>query len=59
MALDGDGFPDACDRCADGDDATDTDGDLVADACDLCPMDAHDDSDLDGVCVHGRSLTVV
>jgi len=42
-----DGYGDACDVCAGGDDRDDTDGDGVPDACDLCPFGA-DDEDVDG-----------
>ncbi|WAS96759.1 hypothetical protein [Nannocystis punicea] len=47
---DGDGVPDACDVCLEGDDTVDGDGDGLADACDPCPSDASNDSDMDGVC---------
>lgn len=47
---DSDGFPDACDVCAEGDDGIDTDGDAVPDACDICAAgDDALDADTDGV----------
>ena len=44
---DGDGVGDACDVCADHDDATDADGDGVPDGCDAC-ADHDDATDADG-----------
>ncbi|MCB9682147.1 MAG: FG-GAP repeat protein, partial [Alphaproteobacteria bacterium] len=44
---DGDGVPDRCDTCPDGDDFADADVDGVADACDACPG-ALDSLDADG-----------
>ena len=49
---DGDGYGDACDRCAGGDDSIDTDGDGLPDDCDNCPYVANpgqEDSDGDGI----------
>ena len=41
---DGDGTPDGCEACVDGD----ADGDGVCDAVDACPGDDHADVDMDG-----------
>ncbi|MEN0065597.1 MAG: hypothetical protein AAGA48_25880 [Myxococcota bacterium] len=47
---DGDGIPDGCDACAEGDDSADADLDSVPDACDACEgFDDALDKDLDTV----------
>lgn len=47
---DGDGIPDACDICPEGDDTLDADGDGVPDACDICELgDDNVDEDGNGV----------
>ncbi len=44
---DGEGVPDNCDQCPDGDDSVDSDRDGVPDDCDLCPG-VIDNIDADG-----------
>jgi hypothetical protein len=49
---DADAFCDEEDNCPEHEngDQADTDGDAVGDACDVCPLDAENDADQDGVC---------
>jgi hypothetical protein len=49
---DGDAVCDDADNClsAGNADQSDADGDGAGDACDVCPFDAEDDADLDGIC---------
>jgi len=50
--VDGDGFNNSADNCPFDSNAsqTDSDGDGSGNACDVCPGDATDDADADGIC---------
>ena len=54
---DGDGTCDDVDICGGGDDSLDNDVDGIPDGCDVCPADAENDEDNDGVCDGSSGVT--